>query len=133
MKSVDFIVKYYRVDDGKRRTCSSIVKGGDGTIFSYGEHYPLLFVVNGYNVRNIQGYSVTTAKHIAWAGSLPSFIYDVKLLNSDYSPEAVRISLIAEMAEIRDTLNAKKRKDTKIFKEMHARYLEAKRALNAIF
>jgi hypothetical protein len=35
-----------------------------GILYSYGHHYPLAWKINGQLFRNIQGYSITTAKHI---------------------------------------------------------------------
>lgn len=109
MTSSEFINKWFGVSDGKSRTLSSIYKDANGTIYSYGHHYPLLFKVGSLTFRNTSGYSATTGKHINWAGSLADFDVQVSgcnpytwrnstefeklpnllsLLNYDYEPKA---------------------------------------------
>ena len=76
MKTSEFIAKYatyMREGEIKNRaTCSSVFYDG-GKIYSYGWHYPLLYPIQSDKGTtllcvNRRGYSVTTSKHIGWAG-----------------------------------------------------------------
>jgi hypothetical protein len=77
MKTQEFISNNIGLKPSKDKTCSSVIQGTDGNFYSYGYHYPLLVELNGYWIRNIEGYSSSTAKHISWAGRYSGF--DVNL------------------------------------------------------
>jgi len=67
MKTQDFIITRKGTTPGKDIYCSRVMLSTDGNFYSYGYHYPLLIKCNGYWLRNIKGYSSSTAKHICWA------------------------------------------------------------------
>jgi hypothetical protein len=79
MTNEQFIAKYAHsigYTSIPSKTCNNLFFER-GVIYSYGYHYPLLFKVNGKVFRNIQGYSVTTSKHIGLAGIYKDF--DIKI------------------------------------------------------
>lgn len=67
MTSREFIERQLGNADGKTRELSSIYKDGNGQIYSYYHHYPLVFQAAGLTFVNTRGYSSTTGKHISWA------------------------------------------------------------------
>lgn len=102
MKTRDFISNRLNVT-GKIGRCSSVTQGTDGTFYSYGPHYPLLFKVQGLGwVANVRGYSNTTAKHIGYASM--HALHRVDLIGSDYSASNVLASLRAEKARLNEGL-----------------------------
>lgn len=68
MTTRQFIERNFGVESNKDRKCSSVWADNKGNIYSYGQHYPLLFKAKGLIFRNCAGYSSSTAKHINWAG-----------------------------------------------------------------
>lgn len=132
MTTRDFIAKYYGVKDGKVRACASVFKDEDGIIYSYGYHYPLVFQVAGMTFINIQGYSVTTSKHIGWAWSAVGYdAIGVKLddqakreIPRAYVTDSVKIQEIirclqAEAKSYREAMAKKKRKDTDVYRYLN--------------
>ena len=85
----------------------------NGTMFSYGYHYPLLFKVNELNFINTIGYSNTTAKHISYARPMAQYEVHIPYNNSDISPLAIQKALIEERAYIFERIAEIKRKNTK--------------------
>ena len=77
MRTRDFIERSYkRINEGtfKSTKCASVFNEGEA-IYSYGYHYPLLFVIytpGGTRlwVCNDRGYSSTTGKHIGYSSWL---------------------------------------------------------------
>ena len=67
MTTQEFISRQFGNANGENKSLSSVTKDGNGNIYSYGRHYPLLFEIDGVNFVNATGYSNTTAKHINWA------------------------------------------------------------------
>lgn len=120
MTTKEFITNNFGVT-GKEKTCSSVYKDGDGNIFSYGPHYPLLFKVDGVTVRNVRGYSPTTQRHIAWSRGVDAVDIEAPAyfrLNSDH--EAMKAQLIESQRDyiqgLKDEMDGKKRKDTQVYK-----------------
>lgn len=102
MNTRDFISHRLNVT-GKTGRCASVIQGTDGTFYSYGPHYPLLFKVQGLGwVVNKRGYSNTTAKHIGYASMHAS--YSVKLQGSNYSAANVARSLGIERARLVESM-----------------------------
>lgn len=135
MTSLEFIEKEYCNDNGKSRYFASIYKDGNGNIYSYGTHYPLLFRVSGLNIVNTAGYSMTTAKHIGWAHRAANYdTISVELTRDDsytisasYSTEADKRRVIMAALDrmsnaVEAEMAAKKRKDTAIYAHLQARY-----------
>ena len=85
----------------------------NGTMYSYGYHYPLLFEVNGLKFINTTGYSQTTAKHISHARNLAQHEVHIPYNNRDISPLAIQKALVDERAYISEQIEAIKRKNTK--------------------
>lgn len=125
MTSREFIEKALR-DTTKKTWCSSVTShkdlGGGITVYSYGWHYPLVKIINGYAFVNDKGYSNTTAKHINWAFSAASNI--VGWHNVFHAPlfdggSLNKRDIIAgaekELARLRAEMAGKKRQDTRVF------------------
>lgn len=148
MTSREFIAKQFGNADGKSKSLSSIYKDGNGQIYSYGHHYPLLFKIGELTFRNCSGYSSTTGKHIGWAGGVEPLTIDVwlsgcnqytwnnpengqkvpKLLSLQLygsTPEleqalmtAVFADLEAELVDINKRIATKKRTNTAIYRSL---------------
>jgi len=130
MQTSDFIrQQYHRINDGEqgKGKCASVFADGEA-IYSYGYHYPLLFVIytpSGRRVwvRNTAGYSNTTAKHISWAGTLADI--DAEMQRGEYYGAGIsgRVTIHAnvvtalqrELERLHEEMDAKKRKDTYIY------------------
>lgn len=116
MTSRDFIIKQFGNDDGKTKYLSSIVKDGNGNIYSYGYHYPLLFNIAGCAVINTRGYSNTTGRHIHWAWSAAgSDAIGVELAGGDRLPltlATIELRLCEQSDRLTKVLWDIKRKDT---------------------
>jgi len=85
----------------------------NGTMYSYGYHYPLLFKVNGLTFVNVAGYSHTTAIHINHARPLAT--YEIRLNEyraNDISVETIIQTLKNEMDHLEESISNIKRKDT---------------------
>ena len=140
----DFIERWHGVADGQERTCSSVFKDGNGNIYSYGYHYPLLFEAGGPTFRNRVGYSSTTAKHIAWTqgvfaidvwvsgcnqytwrnpenvSKLPHLLYMQRYggVSDQDILQAVLSDLEDELKDINGRIATKKRTNTKIYQSL---------------
>lgn len=143
MRSKDFITKYFGKQDGKLRTCSSLLKDTQGNIYSFGFHYPLLFKVKSVsnttlNFLNITGYSQTTRRHIGYCTELAE--YFVKLpngsttnsLSPSFTIDAITEALTSEIKQLESSMKAKKRKDTNIYKELEYQYNDRLKSLKAL-
>lgn len=114
MTSRDFIRKQFDNSDGKEKFLSSIMKDGDGNIYSYGRHYPLLFKLEGLTFVNTRGYSATTGRHIAWAKQAADYqAISVKLKRDDYlrtlTLATVELRLVEQYDAIKSQMDGKKR------------------------
>jgi hypothetical protein len=140
MTTRDFIARQFGNNDGKTRRCSSVVKDGQGDIYSYGTHYPLLFTLKGRTFINTAGYSFTTAKHINWAKQACEYqAIEVKLPHTfrldgreDYNFKQVQDCLIEQATELTMELARKKRKDTQVFRNLENELIEVSTSLEAI-
>lgn len=135
MTTQEFINKNFGVSAKKERKCSSVFADYNGNMYSYGFHYPLLFELGGKVYRNTRGYSNTTAKHIGWCYSIDSI--DVELDRQAVSAvgDAIRYDNEVEFAvnevkrclketikEREKAMDAKKRKDTQVYKWLEHDY-----------
>lgn len=129
MTTRDFIYKkFYGYTNAT--SCSSVFGDSDGTIYSYGYHYPLLFTVKGKTVRNVTGYSNTTARHIHWSRDVDAI--DIVAgggfrLSSDDETNYNKLveSQRKYVQRLADKLASKKRKDTQVYKWLEHDYLQA--------
>lgn len=97
----------------------------DGVLYSYGYHYPLATIINGKGYINDRGYSVTTSKHISWAWSALGYsnCYHAPLPktsryyepNPSFTRESIILSASKEYDRLQAEMDAKKRKDTRVY------------------
>jgi hypothetical protein len=135
MTTRDFITKaFYQTT--KTRQCSSVF-AENGSVYSYGYHYPLLFTVAGKAIRNVTGYSPSTNRHIQWSREvdaidihcLPSF----RLVGSDESILSQLVKGQCQLIEsIKETMQAKKRKNTAIYSDLERQLENAVSNLNQL-
>lgn len=121
MKSVDWIRNRKDGTVGTRYFGS--LEAHANTIFSYGDHYPLLFKIDGMYFVNTAGYSVTTSKHIGWAFTATDYqAIAVKVPRERYGVisglREVYGWLSDELADITVELARKKRKDTNVYRRL---------------
>lgn len=146
MTTQEYISRNFGLPSNQHKYFASIAKDINGNIYSYGNHYPLLFKVGNKVFRNTAGYSNSTAKHINWAGGHGAI--DVELQgcnqytwnnqeNSNKVPyllnlakygmskklerallKAVLNSLEAQKQQLEEDMASKKRKDTRIYAVM---------------
>lgn len=142
MTTRDFIARTYNTEATRERHCSSVFTDYSGQVYSYGYHYPLAFNLKGLDFVNTQGYSNTTAKHISWAwaavgyhaNSVKLWREDAQVIAGSYHTEdekiaAVHRALERELLGLRQEMDGKKRKDTRVFAQLEARYNEQKQTL----
>lgn len=96
-----------------RKTVSSVVWDGE-TVYSYGQHYPLLFKLTApkpetdgrgfYWICNDRGHSVTTSKHIGIARQYSDF--NVHLIGGRIDPQNIIDSATQEIARIDEYITA---------------------------
>ena len=124
MKTSEFISDCVRGNQTKPKSVSSVYFDGN-TIFSYGEHYPLLFKIKGAWFMNDYGYSNTTARHISWAKPYAQFTVSLPYGTSG-TPEdnTVINALTHEITEKTTEHNDLKRKNTKRAGALEARIVE---------
>lgn len=142
MTSKEFIERELNNDNGVERICSSIYKDGEGNIYSYGTHYPLVFTVYGYTFINTAGYSNTTSRHINWAWQALDYspeVIDIKLPSSfrlhRNKPELIkelRNILADQAAEAMIQMDKKKRKNTRVYEVLYNNYKTARKGLERI-
>ena len=126
MKTREFINKHFGQETSEEIKFGSIIKDCNGDMYSYGYHYPLIFTVQGLNFRNVHGYSNTTAAHIAWTRDIEALDIDLPKTREsyNYSTSLREFQTLESIANVyRDQihaknleLQAKKRKDTNIYK-----------------
>ncbi len=129
MTTRQFISKNFGVS-GTKRTCSSVFADSDGNIYSYGYHYPLLFTVNGRTIRNTRGYSSTTDRHILWSRDVEAIDvvapYHFRLSGDDVVDMTVLLKSQREyIADLQKQMDAKKRKDTQVYKWLEHKHTKA--------
>lgn len=105
---------------------------GNGTMYSYGHHYPLLFKVNGLKFINTIGYSNTTAKHINHARNLAQHEVRIPYNDGDISPLAIQKALEDERAYLNEEIANIKRKNTKKEARLQERISEIDYTLNRL-
>lgn len=128
MTTQEFINKAW-YGNTRKRFCSSVFKDNRGNLYSYGYHYPLLFRLNGVAIRNTSGYSTSTNRHISWTRDIEAV--DVKVPYSfrlsDYRSEVEQLRELAVAQydyadDIRQRMDAKKRKDTQVYAYLQHQY-----------
>lgn len=135
MTTRDFIFNAFT--NRKSGKCSSVF-AENGEVYSYGYHYPLLFRVNGKAIRNVRGYSNTTARHLLWSRDIDAI--DVHTFNHfrlTGGDDAIMQELIkAQQAwvdsrreRIAKHKEAGRRTDTRVYAEMQRDLLEAENNL----
>ena len=82
-----------------------------GTLYSYGYHYPLAFIVNGIVFVNTTGYSTTTARHISLAR--PYADEEVELYSEPPNQQGVQDALLQSIRRCNIELDELKRTGTK--------------------
>jgi len=126
MTTRDFIAKTYNTFSDRERRCSSVFTDYNGTVYSYGYHYPLLFKVNGLSFVNVRGYSNTTAKHINWARSAEPNAIPVILSRDDRAQFTDIHTLVSRLYEqLNDIMNqmiSKRRKDTAVYRDLQRQH-----------
>ena len=119
MTTREFINKEFG-QSGRSKDCSSVHKDFDGNIYSYGYHYPLLFTINGRNIRNIRGYSNTTARHILWSRDIDAIDIHCpsgfRLGNDAWNLQDCKRGQLAYIESLQRQMESKKRKDTQVYK-----------------
>lgn len=140
MTTSEFITKAWR-GETRKTACSSVFIDG-GAIYSYGYHYPLLFKVRNHygreiTVRNVTGYSNTTARHIMWSRDVDAI--DINTLstfrltgsNSDILAELIR-GQEQYIESLERYMANKKRKDTWVYSDLERRHRDAVASLNEL-
>jgi len=124
MTTAEFIKKTYNTTSTRERFCSSVFTDYEGNVYSYGYHYPLLFKVEGLDILNVTGYSNTTAKHINWARQAVSNPVEVELRGArlPLTLDDIEAKLGAKVVELHSQMQAKKRKDTQVYKHLEQEY-----------
>lgn len=139
MGQLDYITKHYNTTSTRNRACASIFVDGDGKVYSYGYHYPLLFNIAGIDILNVAGYSATTRQHIAKARTACRDAIRVKLTNVDgdagiftmYDISKTSLTdidklkyiyycVIKELTDVTTLAGKKKRKNTKVYTDLIA-------------
>lgn len=137
MRTVDWIEQHKDDNDGRTRHFASVMSDGDGTIYSYGYHYPLLFTVKGQRFVNTAGYSNTTSKHIGWAWQAAGYgnALPVKVPRGVYrgiTANELEDWLLDEHFELLRLMSAKRRQDTWVYQDLQRQLHDCKLALNAV-
>lgn len=142
MTTREFIDKNFRVESTRDRHCSSVFADRDGNIYSYGYHYPLLFVVDNINFRNTRGYSATTAKHISWTYGQGAIDVELdhmatEVINKSYYSDEDKLTHIERCLndmrqELEDEMATKKRHDTDVYRRLEFRLLRVKNDINKL-
>lgn len=142
MTTQEFITKNFGVTSTKERKCSSVFADHNGNMYSYGYHYPLLFTLDGKVYRNVAGYSNTTAKHIGWCYGFDAIDVELDRLAVGAVGDAIRYDneiefainevkrcLKATVVAKQQAMDAKKRKDTQVYKWLEFDYSKAVKQL----
>lgn len=151
MTTREFIQKTYNTTNerwgthGYDRWCSSVKTDKNGTVYSYGSHYPLAFRVNYMDFINTSGYSNTTAKHINWAWQAVGYDAigvklwreDAQVIASDYTTEdqkiqAIKNALRREILSLKEQMQAKKRKNTQVYAHLEYQLEQVQQSWNKV-
>lgn len=139
MTTRQFIANTIGIPSYKNRSCSSVFTDNNGTVFSYGYHYPLATIINGKGYINNRGYSMSTAKHIGWAWSAlydrlgNANVYSIPLTNGDsLNPRGIKSSAEREIERLKQLIATKKRKDTWIYQDLQNQLAKAEEVLASI-
>ena len=128
MTTREFINKNFGVT-GNNKTCSSVLKDWNGNIFSYGYHYPLLIKVGDKVLRNVRGYSNTTARHIQWSRDIDAidirFERDFRVGNDAWNLKSAKSGKLKYIDGLKAQMESKKRKDTQVYRQLEREYNEA--------
>lgn len=84
----------------------------NGVLYSYGLHYPLLFVVKGKKFVNTKWYSNTTAKHIRTAYSIAGVWVKLSWVYGTPSLNQTQTSLLIEKNNLTKSIQELKRTGT---------------------
>lgn len=141
MRTQDFIARAVaRIDAGEtsaHKTCASVMQDGD-RIYSYGYHYPLLFRVADAHGRlvwvcNDGGYSSTTARHICYARQHADVWAPIGGTHGRTLEKADVVQAIeARMRRVHADMQAKKRKDTRVYEALENEYRQHADALKML-
>lgn len=144
MTTAQFIERTYNTTATKARQCSSVFTDYNGTVYSYGYHYPLAFHINGLDFINESGYSTTTSKHIAWARSALDYDYtgvklwreDAQVVSSsgtdDSKIKAILTALVRERSSLTDQMVKRQmngRTDTAIYRSLESEHSRVRDAI----
>lgn len=121
MRTRDFLA--INIGAEREKSFSSVFVDSHGVAYSYGYHYPLAAIIDGVGFVNTRGYSITTAKHIAWAYSALqsriNSVYGVPMRNGEsMTLEGVRAAALVELAHLEQVMSTKKRHDTFIYQDL---------------
>lgn len=146
MNNATFIEKAFWGKTRKEHNNWSLKRDKHQNVYSYGIHYPLLFRVGDKVLLNDSGYSNSTSKHIGLAWGVYSDAISVKLYperegygsgythigrmlwygDGETSPELVLGEIIGglqhHLSDLYDKMEAKKRKDTKVYAELEYQF-----------
>ena len=130
MTTRQFIEQQYGKPRDKKRWCSSVLADYNGDIYSYGYHYPLLFNVEGVTFLNTAGYSSSTGRHIHWSRGVEHIEVELPsrsgYYSQDYTKEQILDYLTARVARAKEAMDAKKRKDTQVYRWLEYEYNRAR-------
>jgi hypothetical protein len=128
MTTQEFIARTFNTTSDRERHCSSVFTDHNGTVYSYGYHYPLAFNVDGLNFINARGYSSSTGRHISWAKRAIGNYIEVWLprpeygQRGEYTLDDVMRALQAERLDIERRMSECKRKNTKKYARLVAEH-----------
>lgn len=144
----EFIEKTYNTTSTRERSCSSVFTDMNGTVYSYGYHYPLAFHVKGLDFINTSGYSVTTGRHIMWAKQALNyqyigvelsrndtnelFMYTGTIVDEDRALEKLYHILSRKRQALADEMRAKKRKDTIVYAHLQREHDTVQQNMNLV-
>ena len=107
----------------------------NGILYSYGDHYPLLFEVGNTVFCNNRGWSSTTACHIGLANCYANHNVDLGFC-ADYTPKickrTIRLCLNTEARKIKTHLKSLSVRAWRQRERKEERLTEIEHALNAI-
>lgn len=122
MTNLEFITKTISVEATKPRFHGSLFTAPNGTVYSYGWHYPLARIINGYGFVNNRGYSHTTSRHISHARTACaakvgiSKTYGVPLRNGEaLTITGIMQAATRELNDLTQQMAAKKRTNTAVY------------------
>lgn len=126
MTTLDWMTKQYS-KPGDVKYFGSIMRDNRGNLYSYGSHYPLLFKAGDLNIVNTASYSVSTTRHSSWAMSVVGYSNyvgidlprDFRLYtwqSDDKLLKELHVALIQQRQAKQAEMDAKKRKDTNVYR-----------------